>query len=301
MRILCLRRVLQALLTAGLLVCCAPASASAVRQMDGELRSMVEQDWAQQEKRLGRAVDSPEALLAGLARASKLLDGGCKSWNPSERIAVAASLAELQREGTRAQDLDGAKRLALYQRVRWLTRDGLLRNPDVTGQPLLFMQRNRYICQMLHEYMGYFYDYGNVAPGGGIYVLGATRLLAEDARGPPGPADERQLHHSGAVARCADGLFRVCGTLGEETRLLFAAATVLQLVQRGAGWNELSPAYQWGGGRLRSVSAARWRRGVPVHAARRFCALQQCLGALRKLHAASHGRWWKQHPPALGA
>ena len=171
MRILCCSGVLQALLPAWLLVCCAPASVAAVRQMDGDLRSMVEQDWAQQEKRLGRAVESPEALLAALARATKLLDGGCKSWNPSERVAVAASLAELQREGNRAQDLDAAKRLALYQQVRWLTRDGLLRNPDVTGQPLLFMQRNRYICQMLHEYMGYFYDYGNVPPGGGIYLL----------------------------------------------------------------------------------------------------------------------------------
>ena len=32
------------------------------------------------------------------------------------------------------------------------------------------MQRNRFVCQMLHEYMGYFCDYGDVS-GGGVYVL----------------------------------------------------------------------------------------------------------------------------------
>jgi hypothetical protein len=47
----------------------------------------------------------------------------------------------------------------------------VLADPAVTGQPLLFMTRNRYICQMLHEYMGYFYDYGDVPPGGGVHVL----------------------------------------------------------------------------------------------------------------------------------
>ncbi len=32
------------------------------------------------------------------------------------------------------------------------------------------MKRRRFICQMLHEYLGYFYDYGDIA-GGGVYVL----------------------------------------------------------------------------------------------------------------------------------
>jgi hypothetical protein len=32
------------------------------------------------------------------------------------------------------------------------------------------MKRRRFICQMLHEYLGYFYDYGDIE-GGGIYVL----------------------------------------------------------------------------------------------------------------------------------
>ena len=32
------------------------------------------------------------------------------------------------------------------------------------------MKRHRFVCQMLHEYLGYFYDYGDVA-GGGVFVL----------------------------------------------------------------------------------------------------------------------------------
>ena len=54
--------------------------------------------------------------------------------------------------------------------MRWLTRTAALKNPLVADKPLVFMKRRRFVSQMLHEYLGYFYDYGDIA-GGGIYLL----------------------------------------------------------------------------------------------------------------------------------
>ena len=131
----------------------------------------MEEDWTRQEQRWGRQDDSPAALQAALARGMKLWERSRDRLGNSEGRAFDASLTEWRRTADDAQSLDATARQTLYRRVRWMTRELALRNPAVTGQPLLFMQRNRYICQMLHEYMGYFYDYGNVAPGGGIHML----------------------------------------------------------------------------------------------------------------------------------
>ena len=132
---------------------------------------MVEDDWARQEKRWGRTADSTEALHAAVARVAKLLERQRDRMEASAVRAAAASLVELQKAAPDAESFDAAARLALYRQARWMARELALRNSSIADQPLVFMKRNRFICQMLHEYMGYFYDYGNVAPGGGIYVL----------------------------------------------------------------------------------------------------------------------------------
>ncbi len=41
-------------------------------------------------------------------------------------------------------------------------------NPLLAGKPLVFLQRRRFICQMLHEYLAYYYD---GISGGGVFVL----------------------------------------------------------------------------------------------------------------------------------
>ena len=66
--------------------------------------------------------------------------------------------------------LDETGRLALYHQIRSITRGMALKNPLIAGKRIAFMKRRRFICQMLHEYLGYFYDYGDIA-GGGVYVL----------------------------------------------------------------------------------------------------------------------------------
>jgi hypothetical protein len=137
----------------------------AVPPPDAEMRCAVEEDWARQEQRSGRAEGSVESAREAVTRAARLL-----AQRP-EMPGAGARLAELRQAVEGMESLDAAGRLALYRRARWFGRELALADRRVTGQPLVFMKRNRYICQMLHEYMGYFQDYGNVAPGGGVFVL----------------------------------------------------------------------------------------------------------------------------------
>jgi hypothetical protein len=58
----------------------------------------------------------------------------------------------------------------LYQQIRAVTREMALKNPLLAGKSIVFMKRRRFVCQMLHEYLGYFYDYGDIS-GGGVYIL----------------------------------------------------------------------------------------------------------------------------------
>jgi hypothetical protein len=134
------------------------------------MRRLVEQDWERQELRRGRDAAAPEAFREALARterlSSRLRDRAGFSVRNHEE-----SIAGLKRAGADWESLDAGGRLALYRQARWLARDLALGNAAFTERPLLFMKRNRFVCQMLHEYMGYFYDYGKVAAGGGIYAL----------------------------------------------------------------------------------------------------------------------------------
>jgi hypothetical protein len=124
---------------------------------DPAYRQAIEADWVRQEKRLGRRPEDPAALQAALDRAAHYL--------PEAQVAAWKTEAAAAQGGTES------RRLALYRQIRWHTREAILQQPRLRGKPVLFMKRNRFICQMLHEYMGYFYDYGNVPPGGGVYVL----------------------------------------------------------------------------------------------------------------------------------
>jgi hypothetical protein len=146
----------------------APAQTSA---LDADFRQTVEQDWKQQERRWGRSQESAEALDAAVTRLEKLVEAQRNALNTGAAPLPAASVANLRRRAQEAKSFEGAARLAVYRQVRWMARELALEQAGLTRQPLLFMQRNRFICQMLHEYMGYFYDYGNVPPGGGVFLL----------------------------------------------------------------------------------------------------------------------------------
>ncbi len=140
-------------------------------QPDATMRRAVEQDWERQEQRSGRTPDSPAAVTEAVNRAEKLLAHRRDSGDAAPPNGAETVWQELRQSAASVESLDAGQRQALYHRVRWFARGLVLQDHRVVGQPILFMQRNRFICQMLHEYMGYFYDYGNVPPGGGIYVL----------------------------------------------------------------------------------------------------------------------------------
>lgn len=138
---------------------------------DPALRRAVEEDWAAQERHAKRDAESPAAVAAAISRAEEVWNRRGESLSAGARTAGAAELAELHELGKRAGTAGAADRRALYLRARWFGRDLLLRDPAISGQPLVFLKRNRFVCQMLHEYMGYFLDYGDVPPGGGVHVL----------------------------------------------------------------------------------------------------------------------------------
>ena len=135
-----------------------------------DLNAMVEADWAAQEERRGRTPQDPGAIRDVLGRANRLLEDMRRMPNAANLLPQADTLKRLRQQAGSVAVLDEAGRLRLYRQIRGVTRDLMLKNPLLAGRPILFMKRRRFICQMLHEYIGYYYNYGNLA-GGGVYVL----------------------------------------------------------------------------------------------------------------------------------
>ncbi len=159
---------LSVLVTGWLLI--GVATAIAGNEDSDALQAMVEADWAAQERRKNRTDDDPAALREAFHRAERLIDD---LKGMSEGLVLNSELAALNRlrgqvEG--ADSLDQAARLDLYRSVRSIARGAALKNPLIASKPIVFMERRRFICQMLHEYIGYYYDYADIA-GGGVYVL----------------------------------------------------------------------------------------------------------------------------------
>jgi len=167
-----MRRILRAAFAlATLLIVSRPVPA----QEDSVFRNAVEADWFRQEARLGRVPEAPETLQAALHRAGELLD----ALGPlPDQETLQSRLDGLAGEVAAAERLGEGQRRELYLRLRWFTRAVALRNPLLADTPLVFMQRRRFICQMLHEYLGYYYDYGDI-DGGGVYVLDRPGLSPE--------------------------------------------------------------------------------------------------------------------------
>jgi hypothetical protein len=152
---------------------------------DAGLRRMVEEDWDRQEQRWGRDSGSVESMRAAVARAEAALLRWRERMRTGEASWGEAALIELRQAAVEAETLDAPARLARYRQVRWLARQAVLEDSGVARQPLVFLQRNRFICQMLHEYMGYFQDYGKVEGGGGVFLLEqpGVSLKAKDLLG----------------------------------------------------------------------------------------------------------------------
>ncbi len=137
---------------------------------DDSLARQVEADWAAQERRWKRTTDSPQAVREALQRGERLLADLERALSETELEPEAAALCDLRDAVADVDELASEQRSALYTQLRWATRNLALKNPLLAGRPLVFMKRHRFVSQMLHEYLGYFYDYGDVS-GGGVFVL----------------------------------------------------------------------------------------------------------------------------------
>lgn len=155
---------------AGLALLALATLAPGLAGVEPALRDQVEADWTAQERRLGREPDQPTALQESLTRARRLV-AALEARTPAPDLhAQAEALTGLERESRELKAPGAAGRLGLYRRIRWITRELALQHRPFAGPPLVFLKRHRFVCQMLHEYLGYFQDYGDVA-GGGVYVL----------------------------------------------------------------------------------------------------------------------------------
>ncbi len=167
------RSFLQA--TAAVLMLFAPAAdallgAAPASVPDYALSAVVEADWKAQEQRRGREPHALEAIRDALDRAEQLLADRTRVPAVADSQQRAATLKRLRQALAASESRDEAGRLALYHRVRWFARDSALSNPQISAHPIVFLKRRRFVCQMLHEYLGYYYDYADIE-GGGVCVL----------------------------------------------------------------------------------------------------------------------------------
>jgi hypothetical protein len=137
---------------------------------DDSFDRLIADDWAAQERRLDRSTADPQAIRSVLNRANALLNHLLAGSEPPELADEKARLESLALLVTDVNELDEAGRTLLYRQVRSVARDVALKNPLIAGKRIAFLKRRRFVCQMLHEYLGYFYDYENIS-GGGVYVL----------------------------------------------------------------------------------------------------------------------------------
>ncbi len=137
---------------------------------DDAFRKAVEKDWDAQEKRLEREASSPRSVEAVMTASERLLAALSRNNHALNLDAERTALAKLKAQVAGIGQLDDSQRLDLYRDIRWTTRRMALTNPLIAGRRVVFMKRRRFICQMLHEYLGYYYDYEDIS-GGGIYCL----------------------------------------------------------------------------------------------------------------------------------
>ena len=164
-----------------------PSGSAEIQRRPAEtaaLSALVQADWEIQEKRLGRASHSPEAIQSALRRARLLLNDLRTLDGIGDQTAPAAALDRWTEIARDLASLDEPARQDLYRQIRSLTRGLALANPLVASRPIVFMQRRRAVGYMLYEYLGWYYAFGNdptsgfknpkfatPQPSGGVFVL----------------------------------------------------------------------------------------------------------------------------------
>lgn len=137
---------------------------------EGDLRQAVEEDWARQEKWRGRSADTREALKAAIERGQKLINAmnGQGFFRESDYRGLLQQWHSILE--TVDSDATPEQRQEAYFQIRWFLRRVALANPLIQGRPVVFIKTRRFLCQMLHEYVGYFYNAADLT-GEGVFLL----------------------------------------------------------------------------------------------------------------------------------
>lgn len=143
-----------------------------------DFRAMIRADWARQEERRGRSIEDPTAVRDALASAERLLTAMREQFESLDLQPERRALDGYARRVGTVETKEPAARGQLYGEIRDVTRRLVVKNPLLAGRPLAFMKRRRFICQMLHEYIAYYYNYDGLH-GGGVYVLDEPGLSLE--------------------------------------------------------------------------------------------------------------------------
>jgi hypothetical protein len=195
-------RLYAALVFIPALVLCPGVSAAPTDlRITDDLRVMVRADWTEQEQRKNRRPSDAAAIEDAFKRTRRLLTELLEMPSAPDLEAQRARLATLRAEKDRMNVNDDQARSSLYFRIRMLTREIALKNPLIAGRRILFLKRRRFICQMLHEYNGYYYDYADIA-GGGVHILkepGRSLEIADLVKGrlPKGNYTTLSLSYDG--------------------------------------------------------------------------------------------------------
>ncbi len=180
------------------------ATEPSTTEESAELRAAVEEDWQLQEARRGRDVQDPRAVRDAWNAAQGLLEALAAGGHAPDLAAERKRLAVLSEGLDTIESQDAGARSERYGAIRQVSRSMMRKNPLLAGRPILLMKRRRFICQMLHEYIGYYYNYDGLA-GGGLFVLdhpGTSMQVREllDGKLPDGNFATPALSHDGRTA-----------------------------------------------------------------------------------------------------
>ncbi len=135
-----------------------------------DFQATIRADWIRQEERRGRTIEDPQAVADAAASAGRLLVAMGEQFDSPDLEELRQALEGCQGQLGSVETLSPEARRELYFRIRDITRSLMAKNPLMAGRPIAFVKRRRFICQMLHEYIGYYFNYDGLY-GGGVFVL----------------------------------------------------------------------------------------------------------------------------------
>ncbi len=161
-------------------------------------------DWIRQERDFGRELSSKEALQAAVSRGRDFADwAGGEDWVDEDALKKLGELLQSDEEYLE-EDGTPVETIQRYLELRQRLRDLALANPEVSGRPIIFLQEERFVWQMLHEFLSYYYQECGMN-GGGVYKLKNPGRSFEvesltDGKFPKGVFETLSLSYDGKTA-----------------------------------------------------------------------------------------------------